>query len=164
MNTEMKTGKQPPLQTVAHVDLARYAGHWYEYARYPNSFERKCAGEAQVQYTVRSAVKVDVRNECRTSDGREKVAKGWGKVTDRATNAKLRVTFFWPFFGDYWVIGLDREYRWAVVGEPKRRYLWVLTRKPEIGAETYSEIEQLVTERGYEARRLVKTPQGRGGG
>ena len=147
------------LQTVAHVDLSRYLGQWYEYARYPNRFEKACASGARAIYSRRSATEINVRNECRKQNGQMKVSKGWAKIADSRTNAKLRVTFFWPFFGDYWVIGLDPEYRWAVVGEPKRRYLWVLTRDPAMHPATYRKIKQTVTEHGYDPGKLIRVPQ-----
>lgn len=159
MGTLLRAKEQKPLQTVTRVDLSRYLGHWYEYARYPNRFEKACTANAQALYTLRSAIKIGVRNECSDQNGKPKVSEGWAKIADTRTNAKLRVTFFWPFYGDYWVIGLDPEYRWALVGEPKRRYLWVLTRTPTLDSETYREIGRLATEHGYDPSRLVRTPQ-----
>jgi apolipoprotein D and lipocalin family protein len=120
-----------PLQTVAKVDLSRYVGRWYEIARYPNRFEKNCVADVTADYSLRSDGKITVVNSCLERDGKLNQSKGTAKVVDPATNAKLKVTFFWPFYGDYWIIGLDPEYRFAVVSEPDRRYLWILSRTPQ---------------------------------
>mgnify|MGYP001436808827 CR=1 FL=1 len=106
-----------PLTTVEKVDLERYAGRWYEIARYPNRFQRDCASDTTADYTLLKNGRVGVVNTCRKKDGKIKQADGKAKVV-AASNARLKVTFFWPFYGDYWIIGLDRDYRWGVVGEP----------------------------------------------
>ena len=149
----------PPLRTVDSVDLGRYTGTWYEIARYPNRFERACHSDTTAMYTARKDGKVQVVNSCRQKDGKIKTARGKAKVADKKTNAKLRVTFFWPFYGDYWIIGLDSDYRYAIVGEPKRRYLWILSRTPEMNASTYEDILGQVRAAGYDPGKLIKTPQ-----
>jgi apolipoprotein D and lipocalin family protein len=152
-----------PLTTVASVELSRYLGRWYEIARYPNWFQKKCAGDTTATYSLLDDGRVGVLNECRKADGSKDEAKGKAKVADTATNAKLRVTFFWPFYGDYWVIGLDPAYRWAVVGEPGRKYLWVLSRTPQMADADYEDALRVVREKGYDPSRLVKTPHSAGG-
>jgi apolipoprotein D and lipocalin family protein len=109
-----------PLTAVDKVDLRRYAGKWYEIARYPNRFQRNCQSDTIAVYTLRGDGKVQVVNSCREKDGKVTIARGTAKVVDKKTNAKLKVTFFWPFYGDYWVIGLSPDYRYAIVGEPSR--------------------------------------------
>jgi apolipoprotein D and lipocalin family protein len=146
------------LTTVPAVDLSRYAGRWYEIARYPNRFQKQCTGNVTASYRLLPNGKVEVVNECRNSKGGLEVAKGKAKVDDRTTNAKLKLTFFWPFYGDYWVIGLDPDYRWAVVGEPGRKYLWILARSPELEASEYQKAVRILSEKGYEAAKLVRTP------
>ncbi len=149
------------LQTVAKVDLSRYVGQWYEIARYPNRFERDCASDVTATYTTRPDGKIQVENACRKADGGSKVARGNAKVADAQSNAKLKVTFFWPFYGDYWVIALDSDYQYAVVGEPGRKYLWVLSRTSTLDDSTYRKILDQIAASGYDPARLVKTQQKR---
>jgi len=148
-----------PLRTVDGLDLKRYSGTWYEIARYPNRFQRDCHSDTKAEYAVRKDGKVQVVNSCRQKDGKTKTARGTAKVADKRTNAKLRVTFFWPFYGDYWVIGLSPDYRYAIVGEPKRKYLWILGRTPEMDEATYQAIVEQIREAGYDPDKLIKTPQ-----
>ena len=152
--------KLPPLETVAHVDLQRYLGTWYEIAAFPQSFQRDCTASTAT-YALREDGDIDVLNRCRkfTVDGVEKAAHGRARVSDTATNAKLEVSFFRPFWGDYWVIQLDENYAFAVVGHPGRDYLWVLSRTPTLPPETYAGILRRLQAQGYETSRLVQTPQ-----
>ena len=150
---------RPPLRTVNSVDLSRYSGTWYEIARYPNRFQRDCQSNTTAEYTLRKDGKVQIVNSCRQKDGKTKTARGTAKRADKTTNAKLRVTFFWPFYGDYWVIALDPNYRYAIVGEPNRKYLWILSRTPEMDASFYEEILEQVRAAGYDPEKLIKTRQ-----
>ncbi|HWR14064.1 MAG TPA: lipocalin family protein [Terriglobales bacterium] len=145
-----------PLQTVDRVDLNRYVGKWYEIARYPNRFEKDCVSDVTANYTLRPDGKIEVVNSCRKQDGKMKSSKGAAKVADKQTNAKLRVTFFWPFYGDYWVIGLDPEYRYAIVSEPKRKYLWILSRTSTMDPELYERALQTIREKGLDPSRMIK--------
>jgi apolipoprotein D and lipocalin family protein len=147
------------LKPVATVDLKKYVGRWFEIARYPNRFQKQCSGDTTATYSVLPDGKIEVLNQCRKADGQMDVAKGKAKVADQTSNAKLRVTFFWPFYGDYWVIGLDPEYRWAVVGEPARKYLWILSRTMKMSASDYDHVISVVREKGYDPSKLIKTPQ-----
>ena len=149
----------PPLRTVDSVDLSRYTGTWYEIARYPNRFQRDCQSDTTAEYTLRKDGKVQVVNSCRQKDGKIKTVRGTAKIADKTTNAKLRVTFFWPFYGDYWVIGLDSDYRYAIVGEPKQKYLWILSRTPEMDGKTYDEIVEQIRAASYDPEKLIKTRQ-----
>jgi apolipoprotein D and lipocalin family protein len=150
--------RQTPLQVVPSVDLPRYAGTWYEIARLPNRFQRECASDVTATYTLRPNGKVTVLNTCRTSDGRTKSAKGTARVTDnKGPNTKLKVTFFWPFSGNYWIIDLDPDYRWAVVGEPDLRYFWILSRTPRMDGTLYEQILERAKQQGYDLTRLLKT-------
>jgi apolipoprotein D and lipocalin family protein len=149
-----------PLTVVPSVDLKRYAGTWYEIARYPNRFQRDCASHTTATYTLRPDGKIAVLNQCRTAEGKTKSARATARLADaKGPNTKLKVTFFWPFSGDYWIVGLDPEYQWAVVGEPKRKYLWILSRNPQLSAETLAGIEALVRDKGFDRTRLLRTPQ-----
>ena len=126
-----------PLTTVASVDTERYLGRWYEIARLPNQFEKNCEG-VTADYALREDGLISVINTCRLGalDGKKKVAKGRARIVDDETRAKLKVSFFGPFWGDYWVIGLAADYSLALVGEPAGRYLWVLSRTPTIDDAT----------------------------
>ena len=120
-----------PLTGVDSVDLQRYLGKWYEIASYPAWFQKDCTGST-ADYSLLPDGKIEVINRCRKDslDGPLKESKGKAEVVDTATNAKLKVWFFWPFKGNYWIIDLDPDYQWAVVGEPSRKYLWILSRTP----------------------------------
>ena len=147
-----------PLQVVPAVDLARYAGKWYEIARLPNRFQRKCASDTSAMYTIRGDGKINVVNECRMADGRITSAKGVAQVASKAgPNTKLKVTFFWPFYGDYWIIDLDPDYRWAVVGEPDRKYLWILGRDRRMEEGLFDSIVARIKAQGYDLTNLIRT-------
>jgi apolipoprotein D and lipocalin family protein len=148
-----------PLTAVDNVDLRRYAGKWYEIARYPNRFQRNCQSDTTAIYTLRGDGKVQVVNACREKNGKITTARGTAKVVDKKTNAKLKVTFFWPFYGDYWVIGLSPDYQYAIVGEPSRKYLWILSRTPRMEEAEYQEVLRLVETLGYQPGTLQKTNQ-----
>ncbi|HUT98443.1 MAG TPA: lipocalin family protein [bacterium] len=149
-----------PLKTVEYVELERYLGTWYEIARFPQSFQEGCVASTAT-YTLRDDGLIDVLNTCRneTLDGEERSALGLARVVDAETNAKLQVTFFLFFWGDYWIIDLADDYSWAVVGHPSRDYLWILSRTPTMDAEVYSGILQHLEAVGYETERLYVTPQ-----
>jgi apolipoprotein D and lipocalin family protein len=152
--------KAPPLETVDHVDLNRYMGKWYEIASFPQWFQKNCVASTAT-YTLRKDGNVEVLNECRdkTLDGKLKNAKGKAWVVDRKSNAKLKVRFFWPFSGDYWIIDLGADYEYAVVGHPKRNYLWILSRSPKMDDATYDGIIERIKKQQYDATRLNKTLQ-----
>ena len=142
------------------MDLARYAGKWYEIARLPNRFQRDCAANTTATYTLRPDGKITVVNECRKADGRTKSAKGTARVADpKGPNTKLKVTFFWPFSGNYWIIDLDPEYRWVVVGEPGRDYLWILSREPRLDEARISPDHRARKAARVRSGRLMKTAQ-----
>ena len=153
-----------PLQTVGAVDLERYLGRWYEIARYPAWFQRNCTA-VTADYSLREDGLVKVVNRCRKGslDGKLKQAKGRAKVVDKETNAKLKVSFFGPFWGDYWIIDLDPDYQWAVVGVPSRKYLWILSRTPQMDAALYDEIVGRLRSQGYDPKRLDRTTQPQAG-
>jgi apolipoprotein D and lipocalin family protein len=145
-----------PLQTVPELDLDRYEGTWYEIARLPNRFEKGCEG-VTATYAVREDGKVDVTNRCRRDgpDGREKVARGVARRPDPAVPGVLQVSFFGPFWGDYQVIALEPEYRWAVVGSPDRKYLWVLARSPSMVAADRQAALSAASAQGFDTKALL---------
>jgi apolipoprotein D and lipocalin family protein len=146
----------PPLEVVSFVDLDRYLGKWYEIARLPAFFQRKCAASTAI-YTKRDDGLIGVLNECREKSSNGKVQRIEGKawVEDTNTNAKLRVRFFWPFSGDYWIIELDRNYQYVVVSEPNRKYLWILSRTPQMDPILIKEILVRLREKGFDTNQLI---------
>jgi apolipoprotein D and lipocalin family protein len=153
-------GGEKPLQTVPFVDLQRYLGRWYEIATIPSRFQKGCVG-VTATYTARPDGTIGVLNRCRqhTLDGEERSISGKAWVVDRTTNAKLKVQFFWPFVGSYWIIELDPEYRYAVVGHPRRTYLWILSRTPQMEETLYAALIDRIAAHGYDVRRIVRTLQ-----
>jgi len=150
------------------VDLEAYLGHWSEYARYEAPFQKDCEG-VTAEYSLREtsgAAKIRVVNSCFKGglDGEFSQAEGRAKVVKGSNGAKLKVSFFGPFYGDYWVLdrsepGLDGMYKWAIVGEPSGRYLWILTRRVEPGAELAGMLEARVRELGYDWELVRITQQ-----
>jgi apolipoprotein D and lipocalin family protein len=147
-----------PPATVASVDLRRYSGQWHEIARYPNWFQRRCTGAVTARYTPLPDGSIEVLNTCRNADGTTESAKGIAKVVPESGNAKLKVRFFGPFTGDYWILALDPKYRWSLVGHPSRKYLWILARDQEISPELYDRIVSFAINQGYDAKKIVRTP------
>lgn len=149
--------RKSELEVVGAVDLSRYAGRWYEIARLPNRFEKKCADSVTATYTLRSDGKVKVVNRCRKANGEYTTATGKAKIVDKKTNAKLKVTFFWPFYGDYWILDLGPNYEYAVVGAPNRDYLWILSRTPQLDEQLYQSLLAKMAARGFETERMIRT-------
>jgi len=147
------------VMPVRNFDLGRYLGDWYEIARFENRFEKKCVGNVMARYgATETPGRITVRNECRQADGRMSVANGYGKVD--GAGGQLKVSFFRPFWAKYWVLAVDPEYQWSLVGEPKREYLWILARTPMLGAEVLEGIKGRAVEQGFDVSKLVMTPQG----
>jgi apolipoprotein D and lipocalin family protein len=145
------------------VDLARYAGKWYELARYDNRFERGCR-DVTAEYVARSDGLIDVINACETAEGEHQVAHGRAKVVPDSGDAKLKVSFFGPFYtGDYWVLDHDEDYQWAIVGEPSGCYLWLLHREATPEPSQVSSLRQRAGALGYDLRKLRRTRQSGGG-
>ena len=144
----------PQLVTVNRVDLKKYAGLWYEVAKIPNSFQDLCAYGTTAEYKILQGGDIRVINKCYEKDVKPDVAEGLAKVVDNKTNSKLKVSFFSilgirPFWGDYWIIGLDDNYEWAVVGSPNRKYGWILSRTPSLPDETIQKIFTLLKNQNY---------------
>lgn len=145
------------LEVVPAVDLSRYVGQWYEIARLPNRFQKKCADSVTANYTLRSDGDIQVVNRCRKPSGEFTTATGKAKIVDKKTNAKLKVTFFWPFYGKYWILDLGPNYEYAVVGEPGRDYLWILSRAPHMDEELYQQLLAKMQARGFDTTRMIRT-------
>jgi apolipoprotein D and lipocalin family protein len=150
----------PSLQVVPFVDLTRYTGTWFEIARYPHKFQKGCIG-SRATYTLRDDGKLSVLNECYEERDNNKLrsAKGKAWIVDKETNAKLKVSFFWPFSGDYWIIDLGNEYEYAVIGHPGRKYLWILARAQMMDETVYEGILNRLKEQHYDTSKLVSTQQ-----
>ena len=158
-----------PLRVVDSVELTRYAGRWYEAARFPNRFQNQCAGDVVVHYALRNDGRIDLVNRCWTSAGKVDEARGLArKAGDGSSSAKLEVrfapailSFLRSVWGDYWIIGLGPEYTWAVVGTPNREYLWILSRAPEMSAASYERALEIAKGNGFDVTRLVRTTNSR---
>ena len=152
-------GRKSELEVVGSVDLSRYVGRWYEIARLPNRFEKKCADSVTANYALLPDGKIEVVNRCRKANGEYTTAKGKAKIVDKKTNAKLKVAFFWPFYGDYWILDLGPNYEYAVVGDPSRDYLWILSRTPRIDEALYQQLLAKMATRGFKTERMTRTSQ-----
>jgi apolipoprotein D and lipocalin family protein len=155
-----KSMAQEPLQAVPYTDLNRYAGKWYEIASYPQRFQKGCH-RTTAEYTLTDKGYVIVENRCNrdSPDGKPSYIKGKAFVEKNSGNSKLKVRFFWPFLGKYWIISLADDYRYAVVSHPNRNYLWILSRKPEMDPEDYAAIINSLKERGFDPDRIKPTIQ-----
>jgi apolipoprotein D and lipocalin family protein len=160
------TTSAAPLAPIAALDVPRYMGDWYEIAKYPNSFQKKCAGFTKASYQLLGGGQVQVINTCRRRDGETDVAGGIARQVGGSDSPRLEVRFapawlsFLPFvWGDYWVIDLDNEYRLAAVSEPKREYLWILSRTPTVDPSAYAALLQRLKQRGFNLEKLETTRQ-----
>lgn len=160
MNMESTPGTDA-LEVVPHVDLNRYKGTWYEIARYPNKFQEGCF-ESRATYALSEDGKISVLNECYkgSAQGELKSASGKAWIVDPQTNAKLKVSFFWPFSGDYWIIELDDNYQYAVIGHPERKYLWILSRQKTMDGALYNDIlRRLEAAHKYDISKVIRTSE-----
>lgn len=156
---------EPPLETVEQVNLERYTGTWHEIARIPSGFESHCAGNVTAEYRLLKNGGIDVTNRCLTKRGSYDVSAGVARVVKNSGNAKLEVSFVqyfdWrPFWGDYWIIGLDPDYQWAVIGTPGRDYGWILSRDTQLDDATRHHIDELLRQHGYDPELFEDTRQG----
>lgn len=154
-------GNRSVPQPAKPVSLSRYLGVWYEIGRYENSFEQGLDG-VTAEYRVRADGMIQVVNAGRRGGptGRVRIAQGWAKVVEGSDNAKLKVSFFGPFFlGDYWVLDHADDYAWSIVGEPSGRYLWLLSRTAYPSLELRAAIEGRARELGYDTRLIRRTDQ-----
>jgi apolipoprotein D and lipocalin family protein len=160
--------RSSPLRVVPLVDLARYCGTWYEIARLPNRFQKECVGNVTATYTLLEDGTVRVVNRCRKANGETSEAEGKARrKSDEEPSSKLEVRFapallaIFPFvWGNYWIIDLAPDYSYAVIGEPSRDYLWILSRTPSLSDEVYSAILERIRDQGYDPTALVMTKQG----
>jgi apolipoprotein D and lipocalin family protein len=154
-----QTPEPSAVQSVPAVDLNRYVGKWHEIGSFPMFFQRNCKADTTAEYAIKTDGNVSVTNRCKTDSGVDE-AVGTATVVPGGANSKLKVSFFWPFKADYWIIGLDADYRWAVVGNPNRKYLWVLSRTPQLSPADLEAALQSARAQGYDLTQLKYTPQG----
>ncbi|MEJ8801165.1 lipocalin family protein [Pontibacter sp. H249] len=149
-----------PLETVPAVDLNKYAGRWYEIAALPQRFEKGCHC-VYAEYTPNPAGYVEVYNYCRKNgpNGKVKDIRGKAYPVEGSSNSRLKVQFFWPFKGDYWILELDPDYQHVLVGSPDRESLWVLSRTPTLDDAVYDLMVQQAKSKGFPVEQLEKTDQ-----
>jgi apolipoprotein D and lipocalin family protein len=145
---------------VPSVDLNRYKGLWYEIARLPNYFERKLKCTSAT-YTLRDDGRITVLNKGNylANPGKSTSSKGVAWIPDKNSPAKLKVQFFWPFSGDYWILDLDKEYRYVLVGDPSYKYLWILAREKKMDEITYNMLLRKATENGFDIKSIIRVEQ-----
>jgi len=148
------------LQTVPVVDVSRYAGKWYEIASYPQRFQRGCHCTT-AEYTLSENGYLIVENRCNRGsvDGKQSYIKGKAFIEKNSGNAKLKVQFFWPLRAKYWIIALAADYSYAVVSNPNKKYLWILSRTPKMDDSVYRQIISGLKEKGFDTTKLQVTVQ-----
>ena len=148
------------LSTVEKVDIKKYEGEWFEFARLPNSFE-KGLNCVTATYTLKENNKIEVLNKGYSikDKGKIKTAQGRAWVPDSELPGRLKVSFFWPFSGDYYIISLDEEYKYALVGDPSRKYLWILSRTKNLDDKVYSDLLELAKTNGFDISKIIKVNQ-----
>jgi apolipoprotein D and lipocalin family protein len=156
------SGKEP--SPVDNVDLVQYQGRWYEIAKLPNWFQKKCVKNTTASYKLREDGYISVINRCIEKDGEINEVEGKARIVDKQSNAKLEVSFarfLWKnwFWGDYWVIGLADDYSWAIVGGPNHKYAWILAREKRLDNSTLVEIFDILDHQGYKTDKFEFTPQ-----
>jgi apolipoprotein D and lipocalin family protein len=165
MNIEIKSqNSNSEPTTVNYVDLQKYTGVWYEIAKIPNRFQKSCAGNTTATYKLREDGRIDVINRCKGSDGSINEAKGIAKIADEKTNSKLKVSFvrilgISLFWGDYWIIGLEKDYKYAVIGNPDRKYGWILSRTAKLSQNDLNDIFEILRRQGYNPNNFEMTEQ-----
>jgi apolipoprotein D and lipocalin family protein len=146
-------------QTVALVELPRYMGKWYAISSLPAWFQKNCYCVTAKYSLEKDHVKVVNACRKRAPDGPLKVSTAKAFVVPHTGNSQLKVQFFWPFKGDYWIIALDDDYRYAMVGHPCKKYLWILSRKPAMDEKTYDMLVETARSKGYDVEKLERIPQ-----
>jgi apolipoprotein D and lipocalin family protein len=156
--TSAKSQKGPSV--VSTVDLNRYQGVWYEIARLPIFFERKLKC-ISATYTLRDDGKITVLNKGNyiSDPNKSSSAKGVAWIPDKSSPAKLKVQFFWPFSGDYWIMDLEKDYKYVLVGDPSYKYFWILAREKKMDESTYDMLLRKAVEKGYDLKSIIRVQQ-----
>lgn len=154
-------GKNMNKSTINEFELTRYLGTWYEIARFDHRFERGLQG-VTATYSMRDDGKIKVLNQGfnNTLEGKLSVAEGKAKTTGES--GKLKVSFFWIFYADYLILELDENYKWALIGSSSDKYLWILSRTPQLDEETKNHILKKARSRGYDISKLIWVEQKQG--
>ncbi|PKN71936.1 MAG: hypothetical protein CVU50_09480 [Candidatus Cloacimonetes bacterium HGW-Cloacimonetes-3] len=153
-------GCSKDINTVARVELERFMGDWYVIAILPNPIEKNAVNGIE-SYTLNKDGSIDVIYKFRKGkpDGKEKIMRPRGKVFNKVTNAEWRIQLFKPFWSKYLIVYLDEEYRYTAIGIPSRKFVWIMSRTPEMPAEEYAKILKKLAEDGYNTQKIVKMPQ-----
>jgi len=166
VSAQQEQASKEILQTIVALDVPRYMGTWYEAAKFPNWFQRKCAGYTRAEYRLQEDGKVQVINRCKLQSGEISEAIGAARQIGGASSPKLEVRFApaWLSFipavwGDYWVIDIDDSYQLVAVSEPSRRYLWVLSRSAQVNAKSYEDLLRRLAAKGFDIHKLEVTRQ-----
>ncbi|PHV09897.1 lipocalin family protein [Chitinimonas sp. BJB300] len=156
------------LKSISTLNVNRYLGLWHEMAKFPNEFQKKCVSDTSAEYSLMPDGSIKVLNQCRRQNGQMDQAIGLAKQIGNASSSKLQVRFapawlsFLPFvWGDYWVIDLDEKYELAAVSEPKREYLWILSRSHMLDETSYTALLTRLTAMGFDVSKLEKTIHGK---
>ena len=158
----------PPLKTIPSLDVHRYTGTWYEIARLPNQFQKECIGHVSATYQVLASGELAVFNKCLKQSGKWSVAKGIAWFSEKPAGSKLKVSFvpllkhLHLFSGDYWILDLDSDYHWSIVGSPDRKYLWILSRTPKLSSNEVKVLKQRAQALGFDISNLIITDHTRG--
>ena len=152
------------VKTVEYVDISRYMGKWYEIAKIPNRFQKNCKGNTTATYTMLESGDVNVVNQCLENNGFVNTAEGIARIADSESNSKLKVSFFsifgiHLFWGNYWIIYLDEDYGNVIVGEPGRKYGWILSRKTSLSPDELKTLYNALEKNGYQTEDFVPTKQ-----
>lgn len=148
---------QAPARDTADLDLQRYLGTWYEVARFDSFFQRGCYA-TKATYSRRDDGELRIVNECHDGSPTGEVKKAEGKawVEDPKEPGKLQVMFFWPFHGPYWVLEVAPDYSWALIGHPKKKSCWVMSRTPAMDEGLYAQLVKKLEARGYDTSKLIR--------
>lgn len=156
----------PSVKAISQIDISQYMGRWYEIAKLPNWFQRNCAQNTQATYQLINPAQIQVLNQCQTAHGEMIQALGMARPRANGQPAQLEVRFapswlgWLPIvWGDYWVLDLDPQYQLAAVGDPSKKYLWILSRTPQISEASYKALTQRLSLMGFDVSRLEKTTQ-----
>lgn len=156
----------PPLEAVSPFVVNQYTGRWFEISKFPNVFQRQCVAATTATYTLQKDGRLEVRNRCELANGGTEEAVGQARIVGEDASAKLKVRFapewlsFLPMvWADYWVVDIDYDYQLAAVSEPKREYLWILSRTPKVDETKYQELLKRLQAKGFDIHQLRKTPQ-----
>ena len=156
----MSSYPKKELPTVKKVDLQKYSGQWYEIARFPNRFEKGLIC-VTANYRIKENGKIEVINKGHLVGDikRIKTAKGIAWVPNHKLPGQLKVRFFWPFSGKYYIIALDKQYQYVLVGDPSRKFLWILSRTKTLPEDIYSKLLKIAKENGFDTQKLIRINQ-----